>query len=86
MNCDTIFISFKTKYIIKDLTKLKDYFDFGILDKSHELFSKVIKNAVGKFKTGTPKNLCIDKVCLLCPISYSFVGKWKTKLNKVKKK
>ena len=41
MDCDWFFLSFKTKDIIKDLSKEKQYFVFSELDENHELFSYV---------------------------------------------
>ena len=40
MDTDSFVLSVNTKDIIKDLKNLEDIFDFSILDKNHELFSK----------------------------------------------
>ena len=52
-------LSLNTKNIIQDLNKLKKYFDFSNLNKDHELFSKINKKVLGKFKIETPKNIWI---------------------------
>ena len=60
-----MFLSMKTKDIIKDLKNLEDIFDFSNLDTNHGLYSEKIKKVIGKFKLETPKNIWIDEfVCL----------------------
>ena len=41
----------RTKDIIKDLKNLEDVFDLKNLDKTHEIFSKKIKNVIGEIET-----------------------------------
>ena len=65
VDTDGMFLSMKTKDIIKDLKKLEDIFDFSNLDENHEMFSNINKKVIGKFKIETPKNIWIDEfVCL----------------------
>ena len=40
IDTDSMFLSMKTKDIIKDLKNLEDIFDFSNLDKNHELYSE----------------------------------------------
>ena len=40
VDTDGMFLSMKTKNIIKDLKNLEDIFDFSDLDKNHELYSE----------------------------------------------
>ena len=67
-----MFLSMKTKDIIKDLKNLEDIFDFSNLDKYHELYSEKNKKVIGKFKIETPKNICIDEFVCLRSKAYSF--------------
>ena len=72
IDTDGMFLSMKTKNIIKDLKNLEDIFDFSNLDENHELFSNKNKKVIGKFKIETPKNIWIDEfVCLRSKV-YSF--------------
>ena len=73
MDCDSIFLSFKTKDIMKDLSNLKEYFDFSNSDENDELFSNVNRNFVDKFKIETLQCLWIDKLCILGAKSYCSV-------------
>ena len=67
-----MFLSMKTKDIIKDLKNLEDIFDFSNLDENHELFSNKNKKVIGKFKIETPKNIWIDEFVCLRSKAYSF--------------
>ena len=67
-----MFLSMKTKDIIKDLKNLEDIFDFSNLDENHELFSNRNKKVIGKFKIETPKNIWIDEFVCLRSKAYSF--------------
>ena len=73
MDTDSFVLSVYTKYIIRDLKKLEDIFDFSNLDeKNHEIFSIKNKKVIGKYKTETPKIIWIDEfVCLISRI-YAF--------------
>ena len=64
IDTDGMFLSIKTKDIIKDLKNLEDIFDFSNLDENHELYSEKNKKVIGKFKIATPKNIWIDEICL----------------------
>ena len=72
IDTDGMFLSMKTKDIIKDLKNLEDIFDFSNLDKNHELYSEKNKKVIGKFKIETPKNICIDEFVCLRSKAYSF--------------
>ena len=72
VDTDGMFLSMKTKDIIKDLKNLEDIFDFSNLDENHELFSNKNKKVIGKFKIETPKNICIDEFVCLRSKAYSF--------------
>ena len=72
IDTDGMFLSMKTKDIIKDLKNLEDVFDFSNLDENHELFSNKNKKIIGKFKIETPKNICIDQFICLRSKAYSF--------------
>ena len=72
IDTDGMFLSMKTKDIIKDLKNLEDIFDFSNLDKNHELFSEKNKKVIGKFKIETPKNIWIDEFVCLRSKAYSF--------------
>ena len=65
IDTDGMFLSMKTKDIIKDLKNLEDIFVFSNLDKNHELYSEKNKKRLGFFKIETPKNIWIHEfVCL----------------------
>ena len=72
IDTDGMFLSMKTKDIIKDLKNLEDTFDFSNLDKNHELYSEKNKKVLGKFKIETPKNIFIDEIVCLRSKAYSF--------------
>ena len=72
IDTDGMFLSMKSKNIIKDLKNLEDIFDFNNLDKNHELYSEKNKKVIGKFKIETPKNICIDEFICLRSKAYSF--------------
>ena len=72
IDTDGMFLSMKTKDIIKDLKKLENIFDFSNLDENHELFSNKNKKVIGKFKIETPKNIWIDEFVCLRSKAYSF--------------
>ena len=72
VDTDGMFLSMKTKDIIKDLKKLEDIFDFSNLDENHELFSNKNKKVIGKFKIETPKSILIDEFVCLRSKAYSF--------------
>ena len=85
IDTDGMFLSIKTKDIIKDLKKLEDIFDLSNLDKIHELYSEKNKKVIGKFKKETPKNVWIDEFVCLRPKAYSFKCKDnKEDKNKIK--
>ena len=67
-----MFLSMKTKDIIKDLKNLEYIFDFSNLDEKHELFSNNNKKRLGFFKIETPKNIWIDEFVCLRSKAYSF--------------
>ena len=73
VDTDGLFLSMKTKDIIKDLKNLEDIFDFSNLDENHELFSNRYKKVIGKFKIETPKNIWIDEFVCLRSKAYSFI-------------
>ena len=85
IDTDGMFLSMKTKNIIKGLKNLEDIFDFSNLDENHELFSNKNKKIIGRFKIETPKNIWIDEfVCLRSKV-YSFKCKDnKEDKNKIK--
>ena len=85
IDTDGMFLSMKTKDVIKDLKNLEDIFDFSNLDENHELFSNRNKKAIGNFKIETPKNICIDEFVCLRSKAYSFKCKDKDE-NKNKSK
>ena len=72
IDTDGMFLSMKTKDIIKDLKKLEDIFHFSNLDKNHELYSEKNKKVIGKFKLETPRNIWIDEFICLRSKAYSF--------------
>ena len=72
VDSDGMFLSIKTKNIIKDLKNLEDIFHFSNLDKNHELYSEKNKKGIGKFKIETPKNIWIDEFVCLRSKAYSF--------------
>ena len=72
MDCDSFVLSIETENIINDLKNLEDLFDFGNLDKNHELFNKKSKKVVGKFKIETPENIWIDEFVGLRSKCYAF--------------
>ena len=72
IDTDGMFLSIKTKDIIKDLKNLEDIFDFSNLDKNHELYIEINKKVIGKFKIETPKNIWIDEFVCLRSKAYSF--------------
>ena len=85
VDTDGMFLSMKTKDIIKDLKNLEDIFDFSNLDENHELFSNKNKKVIGKFKTETPKNIWIDEFVCLRSKAYSFKCKNNDEIkNKIK--
>ena len=58
-------MSGNTKNTIRDLKTLEDLFDFGNLDKNHDLFSGKNKKIIGEFEIETPIIIWIDEfVCL----------------------
>ena len=67
-----MFLSMKTKDIIKDLKNLEDIFDFSNLDKNHELCTEKNKKRLGFFKIETPLNIWIDEFVCLRSKAYSF--------------
>ena len=85
VDTDSMFLSMKTKNIIKDLKTLEDIFDFSNLDKNHELYSDKNKKVIGKFKIETPKNNWRDESVCLRSKAYSFKCKNKDEnKNKIK--
>ena len=56
MDCDSFFISFKTKGIIKDLSESKDFLSFSTSSEKLVLFSFVEKKLFGKFEIETPRS------------------------------
>ena len=72
IDADGVFLSMKTKDIIKDLKNLEDIFDFSNLNKNHELYSERNKKVIGKFKIETPLNIWIDEFVCLRSKAYSF--------------
>ena len=85
VDTDGMFLSMKTKDIIKVLKNLEDIFHFSNLDKSHELYSERNKKVIGKFKIETPKNIWIDEFICLRSKAYLFKCKDNKKdKNKIK--
>ena len=85
VDTDGMFLSMKTKDIIKDLKNLEDIFDFSNLDKNHELYSEKNKKRLGFFKLETPLNIWIDEFVCLRSKAYSFKCKDnKEDKNKIK--
>ena len=72
VDTDGMFLSMKTKDIIKDLKNLEDIFDFSNLDENHELFGNKNNKILGKFKIETPKNIWRDEFVCLRSKAYSF--------------
>ena len=72
IDTDGMFLSMKTKDIIKDLKNLEDTFDFSNLDKNHELYSEKNKKRLGFFKIETSLNIWIDELVCLRSKAYSF--------------
>ena len=72
IDTDGVFLSMKSKNIIKDLKNLEDVFDFSNLNEDHELFNNKNKKVVGKYKIETPKNIIIDEFVCLRSKAYSF--------------
>ena len=72
IDTDGMFLSMKTKNIIKDLKNLEDIFDFSNLDKNHDLYRERNKKMIGRFKIETPKIIWIDEVVCLRSKVYSF--------------
>ena len=72
IDTDGVFLSMKSKNIIKDLRNLEDIFDFSNLNENHELFNNKNKKVVGKFKIETPKNIITDEFVCLRSKAYSF--------------
>ena len=65
MDTDSFVLSVNPKDIIEDLKNLEDIFDFGNLDKDHDLSGNKNKKVIVKFRIETPKNIWIDEfVCL----------------------
>ena len=60
VDTDGMFLSMKTKDIIKDVKNLENISDFSNLDENHELFSNKNKKVIGKFKIEIPKSIWID--------------------------
>ena len=85
IDTDDMFLSMKTKDIIKDLKNFEDIFDFSNLDKNQELYSEKNKKRLGFFKIETPKNIWIDEFVCLRSKAYSFKCKDnKEDKNKIK--
>ena len=85
IDTDGMFLSKKTKDIIKDLKNLEDIFDFSNLDKNHVLYSEKNKKRLGFFKIETPKIIWIDEFVCLRSKAYSFKCKDnKEDKNKIK--
>ena len=85
IDTDGMFLSMKTKNIIKDLKNLEDIFDFSNFVENHELFSNKNKKVIGKFKIETPKNIWIYEFVCLRSKAYSFKCKDKDEnKNKIK--
>ena len=74
MDCDSFFISFKTKGIIKDLSKSKDFFKFSTSSEKLVLFSFAEEKLFGKFEIETPKSSRNNLFCILRAKSYSFLS------------
>ena len=72
IDTDGMFLSIKTKDIIKGLKNLEDIVDFSNLDKNHELYNEINKKVIGKFKIETPKNIWIEEVVCFRSKAYSF--------------
>ena len=72
IDTDGMFLSMKTKDIIKDLKNLEDIFDFSNLDKNHKLYSEKNKKRLGFFKLETALNIWIDEFVCLRSKAYSF--------------
>ena len=47
MDCDSFVLSNKTQNNIIDLKNFEDLFDFSILNKNHQLFTKKNKKVIG---------------------------------------
>ena len=85
IDTDGMFLSMRTKDIIKDLKNLEDIFDFSNLDENDELYSNKNKKSIGFFKIETPKNIWIDEFVCLRSKAYSFKCKDnKEDKNKIK--
>ena len=72
VDTDGMFLSVKTKNIIKDLKNLENIFDFSNLDKNNKLYSEKNKKRLGFFKIETPLNIWIDDFVCLRSKAYSF--------------
>ena len=72
MDTDSFVLSVNTKNIFQDLHNVKNYFDFSNLNDDHEIFRRINKKVLGKFKIETPKNIFIDEFIALRSKAYSF--------------
>ena len=72
VDTDAFVLSVNTNDFIRDLTNLKDIFDFSNLNKNHDLVRNKNKKVNGKYKIETPKNIWIDEVVCLRSKMYSF--------------
>ena len=72
MDTDSFLLSINTKYIIKNLKNMQDFFDSSNLKENHEPFSNKKEKVLGIFKIETTRNIWIDEfVCLITKV-YSF--------------
>ena len=72
IDTDGMFLSMKTKNIIKDLKNLEDIFVFSNLNENHEFFNNKNRKILGKFKIETPKSIYINEFVCLRSKAYSF--------------
>ena len=88
MHSDWSSHSYETEYIIEELNKWKDCFDFSNLEGNHEIISKLSKKIIVVFKNGTQKiwkEAYFHELWILKLKFYSFVCST-DKENKVKTK
>ena len=72
MEIDSFVLSVYTNYIIKDLKRSEDIFDFINLNETLEKFSNKNKKVIGKIKIETPRIIWIEEFVCLRSEMYAF--------------
>ena len=65
-------MSIGAQIINTDLKIFEELFDFGKLNRDHDLFSNKNKKVVGKFKLETLKSFCVGEFVALRSKAFSF--------------